>query len=164
MSEKMCAEGLSENAVSNTFCFTDKFDIITSPDLTLKIAQKHPGDGKMLMFYYYDIINPANQIVGKISVRIGHNFHSYYNGHIGYEIFEEYRGSGYACKACRLALDVARFHNMDFIYLACAESNIASYKTIEKLGAELVEICDVPREYFAWREGMERRRIYKLEL
>ena len=164
MPEKMCAEGFSKNAASTPFCFTDKFDTITSPDLTLKITQKHPGDGEMLMFYYYDIINTANQTIGKISVRIGHNFHSYYNGHIGYEIFEEYRGSGFACKACRIALDVARFHNMDFIYLACAESNIASYKTIEKLGAELVEICDVPREYFAWREGMERRRIYKLEL
>ena len=62
----------------------------------------------------FDIINSANQTIGNIRIRIGHNFHS--------------------------------------------------YKTIEKLGAELVEICDVPREYFAWREGMERRRIYKLNL
>ena len=164
MSEKMWAEGFCEGTETNAFSFTDQFDTITSPDLTLKITEKHPGDGEMLMFYYFDIITPANQTIGKISVRIGHNFHSYYNGHIGYEIFEEYRGSGYACKACKIALDVARFHNMDFIYLACAESNIASYKTIEKLGAELVEICDVPKEYFAWREGMERRRIYKLDL
>ena len=144
--------------------FTDNFDIISTPDLTLKITQKHYDDTDMLLFYYYDIINPANQTIGNIRIRIGHNFHSYYNGHIGYEIFEEYRGSGYAYKACQAALDVVRFHNMDFIYLACDESNIASYKTIEKLGAELVEICEVPREYFAWREGMERRRIYKLDL
>ena len=43
-------------------------------------------------------------------------------------------------------------------------SNIASCRTIERLGGELVEICTVPREYFAWREGMERRRVYRLAL
>jgi predicted acetyltransferase len=41
---------------------------------------------------------------------------------------------------------------MEFIYLTCDESNIASYKTIEKIGAELVEICDVPKKYFGWSE------------
>lgn len=60
--------------------------------------------------------------------------------------------------------DVARFYGMGFIYLTCDESNTASYKTIEKLDAELVEICNVPREYFDWHEGMEKQRIYKLEV
>lgn len=58
-------------------------------------------------------------------------------------------------------LDVARFHGMEFIYLTCDESNIASYRTIEKLGAELVKICNVPKEYFGWHKNMERQRIYK---
>lgn len=164
MSEKMWAGGIFKEVDENSFSFTGKFDIITAPNLTLKITQKHPGDAEMLLFYYSDIINPANQVIGNIRIRIGHNFHSYYNGHIGYKIFEEYRGNGYAYKACQMALDIVRYHNMDFIYFACDESNIASYKTIEKLGAKLVEICDVPKEYFAWREGMERRRIYKLDL
>ena len=53
-----------------------------------------------------------------------------------------------------MVLDVVRFHSMEFIYLTCDESNIASYKTIEKIGAELVEICDVPKKYFGWSEGM----------
>lgn len=63
-----------------------------------------------------------------------------------------------------MVLDVARFHGMGFIYLTCDESNTASYKTIKKLGADLVEICDVPREYFGWRKNMERLRVYKLDL
>ena len=29
---------------------------------------------------------------------------------------------------------------------------------------ELLEICEVPKEYFAWREGMEKQRIYRLDL
>ncbi|MGN0688608.1 MAG: GNAT family N-acetyltransferase [Oscillospiraceae bacterium] len=145
------------------FKFADKYDILENDELILKITQKYSGDDEMIPFYYYDIIRKADSAtVGKISVRIGNNFHSYYNGHIGYEIFKEYRGNDYAYMASLIVLHVARFHGMDFIYLTCDKSNIASYKTIEKLGAELVEICDVPREYLGWREGMERQRVYKL--
>lgn len=147
------------------FEFTDKFDILENDELILKITQKYSGDDEMIPFYYYDIIRKTDNVtVGKISIRIGNNFHSYYNGHIGYEILKEYRGNDYAYKASLMVLDVARFYGMGFIYLTCDESNTASYKTIEKLDAELVEICNVPREYFDWHEGMEKQRIYKLEV
>ena len=147
------------------FEFIDKFDTLENDKLILKITQKYIGDNEMIPFYYYDIIRKTDSVtVGKNSIRIGNNFHSYYNGHIGYEVFEEYRGNGYSYKASMMVLDVARFHDMGFVYLTYDESNIASYKTMEKLGAELVEICDVPREYFGWRENMERQRIYKLDL
>ena len=129
------------------FPFTDHFDRITSGPMTLQIIEKNPAGADGLPFYYYDIlINGAP--VGKISLRIGVNFHTYYNGSIGYE----------------LVLPVARHHGMTHLYLTCAESNIPSFHTIEGLGAELVEICQVPREYFAWRAGMERQRIYRLAL
>lgn len=142
------------------FEFTDKFDTLENDELILKIIQKYSGDDEMIPFYYYDIIRKTDSVtVGKISVRIGNNFHSYYNGHIGYEVFKEYRGNGYAHKASLMILDVARFHGMGFIYLTCDKSNAASYRTIEKL----VEICDVPREYFGWREDMERQRVYRLD-
>lgn len=147
-----------------TFEFTDKFDVIYSENLSLKITQKYMGDNEMLPFYYYDIFNSENKCVGKISIRIGHNFHSYYNGNIGYEIFKEYRGHGFARIACQMVLDVARYHCMEYVILSCDKNNIASYKTIEKINAELMEICDVPKDYFAWHEGMEKQRIYKLDL
>lgn len=147
------------------FNFTDKFDTIEKGDLILKITQKYPGDEEMLPFYYYDIIDkPSGETAGKISVRIGNNFHSYYNGHIGYEVFEGHRGRGIAAKACKIVLDVARFHGMTSIYLTCGESNIASKKTIEHLGADLIECVSVPKEYFAWHEGMGKQLIYRLVL
>ena len=66
------------------FAFTDKFDVIEGEELVLKIIEKNPGDDKMIPFYYYDIFQKSDMsAVGKISVRIGNNFHSYYNGHIG---------------------------------------------------------------------------------
>lgn len=147
------------------FQFTDKFNMIENDELILRVTEKFPGDDKLIPFYYYDIVRkPYMKTAGKISIRIGNNFHSYYNGHIGYEIFEEYRGNKLAYKACKLVIPAAKFHGMDFIYLTCAESNVPSYKTIERLGAELIETAVVPKEYFAWREGMEKQRIYKLAM
>ena len=145
------------------FTFASRFDKIVSGPMTLQITEKVPAGPDGLPFYFYDI--QVNGVpVGKISIRIGAAFHTYYNGNIGYEIDEPHRGHGYARAACRMILDVARYHGMTTLYLTCAESNTASYRTIAGLGAELLEICEVPREYFAFREDMERQRIYRLTL
>lgn len=53
---------------------------------------------------------------------------------------------------------------MSRIYLTCNESNIASRKIIEALGCNLIEIIDVPKDYFGWYKGMEKQCIYKLIL
>ena len=145
------------------FEFINKFDIISDGVITLKISQKNKGDDELLPFYYYDIF-VGNTAVGKISIRIGSNYHSYYNGNIGYEIDKEYRGNSYAYKACKLVLQVAKAHRMKELILTCDESNIASYKTIEKLGAQLIETVKPPEDYFAYRENMENQRIYKLHI
>lgn len=145
------------------FSFSDRFDLISGGDMALRIIEKNPGGKAQIPFYYYDILVDGVP-VGKISIRIGENFHSYYNGHVGYEIFAPYRGHGYAARACALVFEVARFHGMDAVYLTCAKDNAASYRTIEKLGAKLLEICPVPREYFGWHEGIEDHRIYYLKL
>ena len=145
------------------FEFINEFDIITDNEIILKISEKYQGDDELLPFYYYDIYVDET-VVGKISIRIGNNYHSYYNGHIGYEIDKEYRGSNYAYKASKLVFQVAKAHGMSELILSCDESNIASYKTIEKLGAELIETVKPPKNYFAYREDMEKQRIYKLSL
>ena len=64
--------------------FSDKFDLIQNENISLKITEKVIGSAEELPYYYYDIYlkSEAKQI-GKISIRIGHNKHSYYNGNIG---------------------------------------------------------------------------------
>lgn len=144
--------------------FEEKFNCLENDELKLEVIEKYEGDEVLIPFYYYNIIRKNdNKVVGKISIRIGNNFHSYYNGHIGYEIDNNVRGNNYALKASKLVLEVAKFHNMKNIYLTCEENNVASYKTIEKLGAKLIEICNIPKEYFAYREGIPKYRIYQLE-
>ncbi|MDE7299444.1 MAG: GNAT family N-acetyltransferase [Lachnospiraceae bacterium] len=145
----------------NCFSFYDKFDMLCENELILKITEKHDGDEIMLPFYYYDIWVDG-RAVGKISIRIGSNYHSYYNGNIGYEIDEEYRGNHYAFKACKLVLQVARAHGMRELILTCDASNMASRKTIEKLGAKLIETIKPPEDYFAYYDEIEEKRIYRL--
>ncbi len=147
----------------SSFGFLNDFDILSDNEITLEISQKYQGNDELLPFYYYDIYVDET-VVGKISIRIGNNYHSYYNGHIGYEIDKEYRGSNYAYKASKLVLQVAKAHNMGELILTCDESNIASYKTIEKLGAQLIEVVKPPKHYFAYRGDMERQRIYKVKI
>ena len=145
------------------FVFSALFDCIVGQELTLRITLKQPGDEVSLPFYYWDIFHNENP-VGKISLRVGSNYHSYYNGNIGFEIDAAFRGHGYAAKACRMILDAAKYHGMDHLILTCKEHNIASAKTIEALGAQLLEIAEIPPDYFAWYKNIPRYRIYTLSL
>lgn len=146
------------------FQFSDGFDELSNDKVTLKIIEKFMGNEEMIPFYYYDIYeNQSMNKVGKISVRIGYNYHSYYNGHIGYEIDKKYRGNNYSFYACKVVLQVARYHGMNLINLTCNESNKASRKIIEKLDSKLIETIFAPKNYFGWYEGMEKQCIYELK-
>ena len=143
--------------------FNEDLYYIKGENIELRLIDTYEGEDGELPFYWWDIIlKPNNVAVGKISFRVGHNYHSYYNGNIGYEVDEEYRGNHYALLACQLVLKVARYHKMEKIFLTCDYDNVASYKTIEKLGAKLVEEVLPPKDYIFYYEGIGIHRIYEL--
>lgn len=145
--------------------YNETYATLTGDTMELKLIKFYPGDDVEIPYYWYDIIPKAlEKPVGKISIRLGNNYHSYYNGHIGYEVDEEYRGHGFSYEAAKLVLPVAKAYGMEYIYLTCDEDNAASYKTIEKLGAKLVELAVPPKDYFGWYEGIPVHRIYRLKL
>lgn len=74
------------------FPFQDRFNRIGGGDIALQIRERAEAGRVQLPFYYYDILADGSP-VGKISIRIGDNFHTYYNGHIGYEVDEGARGT-----------------------------------------------------------------------
>ncbi len=146
------------------FNFNNEFDRITGSDgIMLEIIEKNCGDDIILPFYYYNILVNGT-VVGKISIRIGDNYHSYYNGHAGYEIDEAYRGNKYSLAALKLVLEVAKFHCMDRIYLTCRKSNYASQRIISLAGAVHLEDVSMPKDFFAWFEGIEEHSIFELKL
>lgn len=145
--------------------YNEKYATLTRDTMGLKLIEFNQGNETEIPYYWYEIVpKTLNKPVGKISIRLGNNYHSYYNGHIGYEVDEEYRGHGFSYQAAKMVLPVAKAYGMEHIYLVCDEDNVASYKTIEKLGAEIVELVVPPKDYFGWYEGIPVQRIYKLEL
>lgn len=89
----------------------------------------------------------GGQRVGGINIRIGYtpDIVTYF-GNIGYAVDEEHRGHHYAERACRLILPLVRAHGMDVVWIMCNPENIASRRTCERLGAELVEIVPIPTD------------------
>ena len=85
--------------------FNQEFKTIKGNMLTLKLIETCVGDDKVIPFYYYDIyLKSISSPIGKISIRIGYNEHSYFNGNVGYEIDEAFRGNGYAKIAVMIAI------------------------------------------------------------
>jgi len=104
--------------------------------------------------YVYGIYERGNpEIIGIIDLRIGHNENTHFGGHIGYRIYEDYRGHGYAGRACHLLVPVALAHDMHTLRITCNPDNLASRRTIEKLGATLIEIANLPPHNEMYKRG-----------
>ncbi|OON98506.1 MAG: hypothetical protein ATN35_04775 [Epulopiscium sp. Nele67-Bin004] len=132
---------------------------ISDETLTLKLMNNWANS-----LYYYQIYS-ANNKIGKINIRIGYNQHTYYDGHIEYEIDIPYRGHKYSYYASKLAFEVAKAHNMDYVYITCCSSNIASKKIIEQLDGKLLETCNsLPIDFSDWYENIKPYCIYKIDL
>lgn len=76
-----------------------------------------------------------NQIIGMIEIRekypkvLLNEF-----GHIGYSLSPSYRSQGLAPQMLDLALQICRENHMHSVLITCTDTNIPSYKTIERCG------------------------------
>lgn len=58
-------------------------------------------------------------------------------GHIGYGVRPSERGKGYAVTMLKLGLEIAHDRDIEKVLITCDDSNIPSYKVIEKCGGVL---------------------------
>jgi len=65
---------------------------------------------------------------------------SKFGGHIGYMIYESYRGHHYAEKAFSLLLNFIKKHRLTKLLITCGTNNLPSIRTIERMGAKLLKI------------------------
>ncbi|MFA5575961.1 MAG: GNAT family N-acetyltransferase [Tissierellaceae bacterium] len=145
--------------------FYDTSDLIDG-EIYLRL-DRTAGENKekaYLPAYYFTIIRSLDRAeIGKCDLRIGHNENTKYGGNIGYEVFEEFRGNKYATKACKLMFSLAKKHGMDYLIITCNPDNIASRKTCEHSGGELIDILDIP----SWHEMSKTRKTtcqYRMKL
>ncbi len=152
-------------ATRSTFHFLDPGPLIDG-ELSLIVSETKLGDPSRdwLPSYSFDMIVDG-QRVGGINVRIG-NTHGIvmYGGHIGYNVDEEHRGHHYAERACRLVFPLMRTHGLDVIWITVNPDNIPSRRTCERLGAEMVEIVQLPEDNGMYREGEREKCRYRVRL
>lgn len=131
------------------FHFLRGFEEIRGEEFRLVLEEKMPEDvvhGWVPSYRF--TMRPLNgrSELGTIDIRIGDNENIYYAGHIGYRVYPPYRGHHLAEKACRLIVRIARAHGMTQVVITCNPDNLPSRRTIERLGARLDAIVDIPPE------------------
>ena len=147
------------------FKFIDPGPLVDD-ELELVLVETTPGDpiAEMLPYYKFDMQADGRK-AGYIRLRIG-NTHNImmYGGHIGYGVEPEFRGNHYAERACRLILQIGKAHGLDTIWITTNPDNIPSRRTIERLGARLVEIVPLPEDNDQYRGGDREKCRYRLDI
>lgn len=103
--------------------------------------------------------------MGSIRLRVGSTPHvEMYAGHIGYEVDEAHRGHRYASRSVRLLMPLARLHGLPCLWITCDPENVASGRCLEIVGAEFIEIVNVPPDCVIHKSGHPRKCRYRLGL
>ncbi|HVT80723.1 MAG TPA: GNAT family N-acetyltransferase [Phycisphaerae bacterium] len=108
---------------------------------------------------------PLTVMAGSISLRLGHGVNlDRYLGHIGYHVLPPARGHHFAERACRLILPLARAHGHTHLWITCNPDNLASRRSIERLGAVYTDTVPVPKENSLYSQGDRHKCRYRLDL
>jgi tagatose 1,6-diphosphate aldolase len=147
------------------FRFLDPGAMIDN-DLTLVLHRACQADrrrGLVPAYEFHMVHAESGQTMGRISLRIGQTeFIRLYAGHIGYGVDLAFRGRRYAARSCRLLLPLAARHGFQELWITVNPDNIPSRRTCEILGAEMVEIVDVPRGCDMYNHGDRQKCRYRL--
>jgi ribosomal-protein-alanine N-acetyltransferase len=151
-------------------------DFIEVPELTdgviyLVCTQKRPAIPEKKYVPAYDFaICKGGEKVGEINLRIGYSGFGpdesslYYGGQIGYNIDEQCRGNGYAGRACRLLLPVAKAHHMTKLLITNHIQNKASKRVCEKLGLRFLRTVRIPEWHDLYKSGQRFQNIYEWDI
>jgi predicted acetyltransferase len=132
--------------------------------LELDSVSPHPVHKVPTYFFHMRDLRSGVE-TGRINLRVGSGPHiERYAGHIGYFVEPAYRGHGYASRALRLLMTVARELAIDTLWVTCDPDNIASRRACERAGAVFVEIVDVPLECVIYQSGHPQKCRYRLDL
>ncbi len=149
------------------FQFLDVGDL-RDDDIILQLMETRPADPAKgwVPYYVFHIVSVATgRRAGEIHLRIGDTGHlRLYGGHIGYGVRPEYRGHHFAGRALLLLIPLARRHGLAELGITCNPENIASRRTCEFAGAELIEIVNLPPHIDMYQEGERQKCRYRLQL
>lgn len=134
----------------------------------LRLADKQPADparGWVPQYVFHIHSEASGDRAGELNLRIGNTERMLlFGGHIGYGVRPEYRGQRFAARAVRLVVPLAIRHGLREIWITCNPENIASRRTCEVVGAEFIEIVELPPDSDMYSEGERRKCRYRLSL
>lgn len=164
-------EWLNRLDLEDFLAYPCKFeDFITLPELSdgeisLVCVKKSPAEPERNWVPGYGfVVSKGAELIGHISLRIGYTEGLYFGGNIGYEINEEYRGRGYAGRACRLLIPVAKAHGMKTLRISNNVNNLASRRVCEKLGARLIRTARLPEWTDMYKEGNRYENLFDWDI
>jgi tagatose 1,6-diphosphate aldolase len=103
--------------------------------------------------------------VGRVNVRERHTpFLTQYGGLLGYSVEPAFRGRRLAGRAVALLLPFIRGLGNAEAWITCNPDNIASRRTLERLGAEFIEIVTLPPGNAMYDAGDREKCRYRLVL
>jgi len=103
--------------------------------------------------------------LGGINLRVSSTPHiELYAGHIGYTVHPAHRGHKYAARSVRLLIPIARQRSFDVLWITCDPENMASRRSLERAGAQFVEIVNVPESCIIHQSGHKQKCRYRLDL
>lgn len=139
---------------------------LTDGVVALKLIKAVPADEKtgFVPAYKFAITRAEDGAdAGHIELRTGYVRNTYFGGNIGYDVDEAFRGQGYAARAVKLLLPLAKRHAMPYVIVCCMVDNAASRATIEHAGGTLAETVDIPSFCGMYREGRRGKiSIYRI--
>jgi predicted acetyltransferase len=135
-------------------------------DLQLELIEIAPHPLADIPTYNFRMVHAATgEEMGTIRLRVGATRHiEMYHGHIGYGVHEPHRGRRYAARSVRLLIPLARRLGLDSLWITCDPENAASRRSLERAGAQFVEVVDVPEDSWIYRSGHPRKCRYRLAL
>ena len=134
--------------------------------LELRIREpENPARGWVPAYRFAMRLDGVGHAVGRLGFRVGttHTIERY-AGHLGYEVSPAFRNNRLAERSCRLIFSLARRHGFQELWITCNPDNWPSRRTCERLGAELIDTVDVPRDSDVFGPGSERKCRYLLAL
>ena len=136
-------------------------EIIKKPGAAVGIYMVRSRKGS-IEFGIFDCRNETT--VGRCELRLDHTISNYYYGNIGYRVWEQYRGHGYAYQASLLLMELAASMDVDYLLITVSPENIPSVKTCEKLNGTLLDTVKVPVWHPLYRANERVKMIYRYDL
>ncbi|MBL9139338.1 MAG: GNAT family N-acetyltransferase [Verrucomicrobiales bacterium] len=131
--------------------------------LRLRYVETLPGDARrgFVPSLRFHILASPDVVSGRLHLRIGDTPHvRWYAGHVGYEVYEEYRGHCLALRACRALAPFARMVAASHV-ITCDPDNAPSVRTIERLDVLFLGEVEVPPEDPQYATGSRCKRRYR---